>query len=82
MNSVKSKKQYICELCKQDIRYRNMRLACGILEAKADAVLKRLPKADRDAVWDFIMLCEDMSNRELEIACEVLGGHDSMAAKR
>ena len=34
-----------------------------------DAMVKALPEESRALAWDFVMLCEDMSRRALEIAC-------------
>ena len=33
-------------------------------------MVKALPEESRALAWDFVMLCEDMSRRALEIACE------------
>ena len=50
--------------------YKEMLVSCGILEKQFDAMVKALPDESRALAWDFVMLCEDMSRRALEIACE------------
>ena len=50
--------------------YQEMLLRCGVLEKQFDAMVKALPEESRALAWDFVMLCEDMSRRALEIACE------------
>lgn len=69
-NSTLQKLDYIDNLVAKDPAYREMLLRCGILEKRFDAMVKALPDESRGLAWDFVMLCEDMSRRALEIACE------------
>ena len=57
-------------LIAEDFHYREMLHRCGVLEKQFDAMVKELPEESRALAWDFVMLCEDMSRRALEIACE------------
>ena len=61
---------YIDRLIATDPVYREMLSQCSILEKQFDAMVKELPGAHRALAWDFVVLCEDMSRRALEIACE------------
>ena len=61
---------YIDSLIANDPVYREMLSRCGVLEKQFDAMVKELPDEHRALAWDFVMLCEDMSRRALEIACE------------
>ena len=63
------KLDYIDHLVEEDFRYREMLHRCSILEKRFDAMVKELPEESRALAWDFVMLCEDMSRRALEIAC-------------
>ena len=65
----RKKLDYIDALLKEDLLYRQMLEQCVVLEKRFDAMVKALPDEDRALAWDFVMLCEDMSRRALEIAC-------------
>lgn len=54
----------------KDPTYMEMLARCRVLEKQFDAMVKALPEESRNLAWDFVMLCEDMSRRALEIACE------------
>ena len=69
-NSTLKKLNYIDDLVAKDPAYRQMLVRCGRLEKQFDTMVKELPEENRDLAWDFVMLCEDMSRRALEIACE------------
>ena len=64
------KLDYLDRLIAEDFRYREMLHRCSTLEKRFDAMVKALPEESRNLAWDFVMLCEDMSRRALEIACE------------
>lgn len=66
------KLDYIDSLVMKDPVYHEMLLQCGVLEKQFDTMVKTLPEEHRALAWDFVMLCEDMSRRALEIACENL----------
>lgn len=71
MDSVSQRKlDYIDDLVMKDPAYQQMLLRCGALEKQFDTMVKALPEESRALAWDFVMLCEDMSRRALEIACE------------
>ena len=67
---LKEKLDYIDNLVAEDFRYREMLSRCSVLEKRFDAMVKALPDESRALAWDFVMLCEDMSRRALEIACK------------
>ena len=69
-STITKKLDYIDNLIAEDFRYREMLHRCGVLEKRFDAMVKELPEESRALAWDFVMLCEDMSRRALEIACE------------
>ena len=60
----------IWEAGQHDPKYRRMLAELYVLEKKYDAVLQKLPLDQQDTVCDFVMLCEEMSWRMLEFACE------------
>ena len=60
----------IWEAGQSDPQYQTMLGQIRVLEKKYDAVLQILPPEQRDIVCDYVMLCEDMSWRMLEFACE------------
>ena len=39
------------------------------LENQCDKIIASLPSDQQAALWDYLMLCESMSMRKLEIAC-------------
>ena len=61
---------YLDSLVTKDPVYQEMLTRCSALEKQFDAMVKALPDENRAIAWDFVMLCEDMSHRALEIACE------------
>ena len=69
-SNIMKKLDYIDNLIAEDFRYREMLHRCSVLEKRFDAMVKALPEESRALAWDFVMLCEDMSRRALEIACE------------
>lgn len=66
----RNKLDYIDRLVAEDPLYSEMLLRCALLEKQFDAMVKELPEESRNLAWDFVMLCEDMSRRALEIACQ------------
>ena len=66
---IRHKLDYIDSIIANDPVYREMLHRCSVLEKRFDAMVKALPEESRALAWDFVMLCEDMSRRALEIAC-------------
>ena len=60
----------IWEAGQTDPQYRAMLEENRNLERKYEAVLRTLPVEQQDILCDFISLCEAMSWRMLEFACE------------
>lgn len=57
------------DLAMIDLQYRQMMRDYKALEKKFDRVVGQLPEDVRGTVWDYVMLCEDMSIRKLQLAC-------------
>ena len=53
-----------------DPQYARLYQQMFALEARFEEVVSRLETSDQDVIWDYVMLCEDMSWRMLEFACE------------
>ena len=66
---IRRKLDYIDSIVANDPVYREMLHRCSVLEKRFDAMVKELPEENQALAWDFVMLCEDMSRRALEIAC-------------
>lgn len=60
----------IWDMAQEDPMYRLMLLQLRKLDGAFDRVMQGLSYNDRDVVSDFVSLCEEMSSRMLEIACE------------
>lgn len=70
MNSATEEKmKRIDELAKEDEVYRYMLDECATLEEEFDMIVSKLSLKRRGQIWDFVMHCEDMSQRKLQIAC-------------
>ncbi len=61
---------FVDTLTKLDPAYRQMLQMCRILEKQFLTVLKNLSAEDNDLVWDYVMLCDDMSQRKLKLTIE------------
>ena len=59
----------IDELSEKDSNYQNMLVKVRCLEKRFDGVVSTLTIEQRDLVWDFVMLCEEMSYYKLQLAC-------------
>ena len=62
----------IWALAKKDPEYQRLWEENGVLEKKYFEIIEQLPEEQYNAVQDFLMNCEDMSQRMLDIACEVM----------
>ncbi len=54
----------------RDVIYQDMLTRCKLLEKRFDQAVRRLPEDTQAIIWDYVMHCEDMSKRLLELACE------------
>ena len=61
----------VWEAGQSDPQYRAMLEKTRILEKKYAASLQTLPEDQRSVIFDYVSLCEQMSWRMLEIACEM-----------
>ena len=53
-----------------DEQYQQLLRENKLLERRFDQMVRRLSDEERSIAWDFVMNCEDMSRRLLELACE------------
>lgn len=60
------------KLAKEDDLYQSMLQENKILEERFDSFAKSLPEEKRAILWEFVMHCEDMSIRKLELACKLI----------
>ena len=60
------------KLAKNDALYQDMLQQNKLLEERFDHLAKDLDQEKRAVLWDFVMHCEDMSVRKLELACSLL----------
>lgn len=64
------KNAVIDALADRDIVYQNQMRQLVALEKQFDKLVGGLPDADRALIWDYVMLCEDMSQRKQQLACQ------------
>ena len=66
---VLQRKRMVELLAAKDERYRLMLCENAVLERKYNAVLSAVTTEQMDILCDFLMHCEAMSDRMLELAC-------------
>lgn len=71
-HELKSKDKFwkIWDMAQSDPAYRMKLLHLRKLDREFDRVMQGLTNEDRDVVSDFISICEELSTRMLEVACE------------
>ena len=57
-------------LASMDERYQQLLRENKLLERRFDQTVRCLTDEQRAIIWDYVMNCEDMSRRLLELACE------------
>ena len=62
----------IWKVSQTESRYREILMEARKLEDKFEDAVSLLPKEEENTVRDFVMLCEDMSWRMLQIACAMM----------
>ena len=67
---IRQKYHQIWERTQTDPEYARMFGEMAVLEERFERVMEQLPHDTQDIIRDFVMLCEDMSRRMLECACE------------
>ncbi len=72
MGRAEAAENYVDNLARVDPAYQEMLMECRVLEKQVLAYLETVPTEINDLMWDFIMLCEAMSQRKLRLACEHL----------
>ena len=71
MDEVKGSKVWkIWKAGQSDPQYQEMLVQIRMIEKKYDAVLRTLPTDKQNIICDYVSLCEEMSWRMLEFACE------------
>lgn len=66
---VRARLDWVEEVAAEDACYRELLLKNKLLEKRFGQAVRRLSDEDRATVWDYVMNCEDMSRRMLELAC-------------
>lgn len=67
------------ELAAQDVLYQHMLQDGKLLEERVDTMVRGLSDEKRAIASEFVMHCEDMSIRKLELACSLIS---QQASKR
>ena len=66
------KYEVIDALADKDPVYQDQLCQMAALEKQFDKVVGNLPDQDRGLIWDYVMLCEDMSQRKQQLACKYM----------
>ena len=69
---VQQKINVVEAIAKGDEVYINMFSELRQLERRFFEIEPSIPPEDRDVMWDYFGLCEDMTHRLLEIACKYM----------
>ena len=70
MDKAKQMVQEIRELAKQDEKYSALLKKLCIMEKKLGEVETTMTNTQRDTMWDFFDLSEEVNQRLLELACQ------------
>lgn len=62
------RRDIIDELSTKDAHYQDMMFRVCDLEKRFDYMISKLSIEKRDLAWDFVMLCEAMSEYKLQLA--------------
>lgn len=62
--------EQIEKLAAEDRQYQQLLRENKLLEKRFDQMVRCLNDEQRAIAWDYVMNCEDMSRRMLELACE------------
>lgn len=68
-NKVRRRMNTIDLIAKGDAEYHRMLKEVRQLEKQYDMILQTLSADQQDIVCDYLSLCEEMSERKLELAC-------------
>jgi len=69
---IMDKEAVVEALADVDPVYQHMMRKQSELEQKFDRMVAQLPDDQRALAWDFVMLCEDMNQRMLYLACKYM----------
>ena len=67
---VTDRMEQVEETARHDLRYQQLLQENKVLEKRFDQMVRRLSDEERAIAWDYVMHCEDMSKRLLELACK------------
>ena len=67
---VTDRMEQVEETARHDLRYQQLLQENKVLEKRFDQMVRRLSDEERAIAWDYVMHCEDMSRRLLELACK------------
>ena len=59
-------------LAQEDALYRYLISNLKVMDEELEEATKRLSLKNKDKLWDYIMLSEEISRRKLELACEAM----------
>ena len=60
----------IWDMAQSDPMYRLLLLRLKAVDREFERIMMGLSNRDRDVISDYVSLCEEMSSRMLEVACE------------
>ena len=63
--------KWVLKLAAEDPQYQQMLMELRVAEKKYNELLSAMPMEEQDIIFDFVSLCEGMSWRMLELACEI-----------
>lgn len=67
---IRKKMDRIEELAKEDDLYLHLMAELVPLEEDVNMLTETLSQRKRGILWEFVMQCEEISRRKLEIACQ------------
>lgn len=69
---IMNKEAIVEALANTDPVYQHMMNEASKLEKRFDKMVAKLSDDQRDIAWDFVMKCEDISQRKLYLACRYM----------
>ena len=66
------KEAIVDALADTDCIYQEQMRALKLQEKELNLLIRRIPDDQRALIWEYIMLCEDMSIRKLQLACKYM----------
>lgn len=66
------KETVVDALAEGDLIYQTQMQELIKMEEKLNLLIRQMPDDQRAVIWEYIMLCEDMSLRKLQLACSYM----------